>query len=203
MATPVGHYLLGLSIAQAFAKDETERKRAFWLGNVGWLPDLDFLPGFLLGDVGLFHRGATHSLLGAVVFAIVAVLVLRMLKWRMSARLFLALCLIFASHSVLDFFGQDSVPPSGVSLLWPWTREVFQSPWLIFPDAPHTIASLISLHTLVLLIQETLVLAPLNGLIFVVKGWPHPRPKTAAWLYGGWFLLATAVSILAMREGWL
>jgi membrane-bound metal-dependent hydrolase YbcI (DUF457 family) len=44
---------------------------------VAVLPDLDFLAGFLVGSPHRFHRGPTHSLIGA---AVLAVLVLPLLK---------------------------------------------------------------------------------------------------------------------------
>ena len=63
-ATPVGHYFLGLSIAQVFARDDAERKEGLWLATIACLPDLDVVPGLFVGMLAQFHHGASHSLVG-------------------------------------------------------------------------------------------------------------------------------------------
>jgi len=60
MATPVGHYFLGLSITQVFARDDAERKECLWLVTIACLPDLDVVPGLFVGNLVQFHHGASH-----------------------------------------------------------------------------------------------------------------------------------------------
>jgi LexA-binding, inner membrane-associated putative hydrolase len=68
MATPIGHYLFGLSITQTFARDEHEKRQAFWLAAVACLPDLDIVPGVMVGKLNQFHHGASHSFFAAALF---------------------------------------------------------------------------------------------------------------------------------------
>ncbi len=65
VATPVGHYLLGLSITQAVAQDPAQRKRGLWLATIACLPDLDVIPGLFVGGIAEFHHGASHSFAAA------------------------------------------------------------------------------------------------------------------------------------------
>jgi hypothetical protein len=56
MATPLGHYLFGLAIAESAGSDAAEEKRGLWLALIAWVPDLDIIPGLLVGRVGQFQR---------------------------------------------------------------------------------------------------------------------------------------------------
>jgi membrane-bound metal-dependent hydrolase YbcI (DUF457 family) len=198
MATPVGHYLLGFAVAQVFAQDESQRKRAFWLANVAWIPDLDVLPGLMVGNLGQFHHGATHSLTAAATFALLGLLVAAQKTQHWSLRLFPLLFLLYASHIFLDYLTLDTGAPYGVPLFWPFWLDSYASPLLLLPNVQHSSAPLISVHNLLLALQEALLFLPLAGLIYTVKGWwPNWSPawvKVSGWFCGGWFLLAVAAS---------
>ena len=78
MPTPIAHGVAGLAVARTVAPWKWPGAgAAFAVSAVAILPDLDFLAGFLVGSPHRFHRGPTHSLVGA---AILAVLVLPLLK---------------------------------------------------------------------------------------------------------------------------
>jgi len=68
--SPVGHTLAGLC-GFMVAKNRVAPRRREWVLFVSvviaLMPDLDFLPGYLLGDLGSFHHQATHSITAAVV----------------------------------------------------------------------------------------------------------------------------------------
>ena len=64
MPTPVGHSLMGYILY-------SERKKANW--NLTWkdmfvfifianLADVDYIPGFFVGNPNHFHHGMTHSI---------------------------------------------------------------------------------------------------------------------------------------------
>jgi membrane-bound metal-dependent hydrolase YbcI (DUF457 family) len=199
MATPVGHYLLGLAVAQVFPEDEAQRNRAFWLASVAWLPDLDLLPGLVVGNLGQFHHGATHSLTAAAIFALLGTLVVAQLTKHWSLRLFPLLFLLYASHVFLDYLTLDTGAPYGVPLFWPFWLESYESPLLLLPNVQHTAAPLISVHNLLLALQEALVFLPLVGLIYSLKGWwPNWVPawvQVTGWIFGAWFLLAVVASV--------
>lgn len=199
MATPVGHYLLGLAVAQVLAQDEGQRKRAFWLASVAWVPDLDVLPGLMVGDLSRFHHGATHGLPAAALFALLGTLVVAQTSKHWSLRLFPLLFLLYASHVFLDYLTLDTGAPYGVPLFWPFWQDSYASPLLLLPNVQHTAAPLISVHNLLLAIQEALLFLPLVGLIYSLKGWwPNRAPawiKITGWFCGGWFFLAVITSV--------
>jgi membrane-bound metal-dependent hydrolase YbcI (DUF457 family) len=201
MATPLGHYLLGLSITQASARDSTEANRGLWLALIACVPDLDIIPGLWVGKLNQFHHGVTHSFAAALMFSVCAWLWFRPRVGRVALRLaFLMFCL-YSSHVILDYFTLDTGVPYGVPLFWPLSHETYQSPWLLLPNVQHTRAPVFSLHNILLMVQEAALFLPLVGLIRAVKhsrtAWPIPR----VWLYGCWFILALWASVFALYEG--
>ena len=70
MPSPIAHSLTGYIIYRAASPVHARR----WQHVVLHLfaanaPDLDFLPGFLIGDPDLYHHGVSHSIGFAVLFA--------------------------------------------------------------------------------------------------------------------------------------
>jgi membrane-bound metal-dependent hydrolase YbcI (DUF457 family) len=193
MATPIGHYLLGLSITQAVARDHTGRKRGLWLAAVACVPDLDVIPGLFVGNLSRFHHGATHSFAAAALFAVFSWLLLKPVR-QSPATLVAVLFLLYASHVVLDFFTLDTGAPFGVPLFWPFSGESYQSSWLLLPNVQHTRAPLVSLHNVGLMARETLIFLPLIALIHTLKRGNVGRLLTPVCLFGGWFILAVWVS---------
>ena len=98
--------------------------------------DLDFVPGLMVGNVNLFHRGVSHSFAAALVFGLLAGLVSRLASGT-SWRIGLAAIAIYSSHLVLDFFTSDIRAPFGSPLLWPFLSDHFISPWTVFGGIKH------------------------------------------------------------------
>lgn len=199
MATPVGHYLIGLSIARTAARDDG-RRSAPWLAAVACLPDLDVVPGLIVGNLGEFHTGVSHSLVTAALFAVAGGLLLA--TWGRSKQPIYLVCVLFAlyaSHLVLDFFTGGAGLPRGVPFFWPWPGEDFRSSWALLPKVLHTSGPLIGAHNLLLVFREVLLFLPLVGLVYTLANRSPAWPKRAAWLYGGWLLVATSVSVLSLR----
>jgi membrane-bound metal-dependent hydrolase YbcI (DUF457 family) len=102
-------------------------------------PDLDFLPGLLVGRPVLYHQGESHSLLVALAVSLVVALVLvrdRRLLLRGWAVFFAA----YVSHLVLDYLGSDARPPIGIPLLWPASDATWVSPVAILPGIHHSVS---------------------------------------------------------------
>jgi inner membrane protein len=198
MATPVGHYLLGLSVMQLFARDRDERRRSIWLATVACVPDLDVIPGIFVGNLGRFHHGISHSFFAAAVFSLIAFGILWRQGWKPSESLLLLLFLLYASHVVLDFFTLDPGAPHGVPLLWPW-RETYQSSWALLPNVQHTGGPLFSAHNFFLMVREAVLFLPLIGFIYALKdsGWRSPNP--VAWFFAAWFIVAVSASFLSLN----
>jgi len=77
MPLPIAHSAAGLAGYFAFKKrssDSPPIQELFLLGLclfLANLPDLDFIPGFLCGEIGRFHHGPSHSLVVGLVGALI------------------------------------------------------------------------------------------------------------------------------------
>jgi membrane-bound metal-dependent hydrolase YbcI (DUF457 family) len=99
-------------------------------------PDVDFLPGLLVGEPAAFHRGVTHTLAAVVVVAAVAVLAARLVprwrgRWRFAV---LWTGALWASHLVIDYFTTCAVPPHGGRFLWPLSSAYWIAPVTPLPE---------------------------------------------------------------------
>jgi inner membrane protein len=198
MATPIGHYLLGLSLAGMVATDKQRRREAPWWAALAWAPDLDLIPGLIVGELGRFHHGASHSLLAVLVMAVVATGAVG-LRGQMSLQVLLLAFVLCASHLVLDYFTTDNGPPSGMPFLWPWSDRMFQSPWPLLPDVQHTSRPLISVHNTLLVAREIVIFAPLAALVLRTRHFAGPWEHVPAWLFALWFVAAASLSIVSLQ----
>lgn len=129
MSTPIGHGLFGLCLSAA--KGDVVRRRLRWVLLALFIPitpDLDFMPGVIVGDANRYHQQISHSLAAAVAVGVFAALVLRTRtpNWRRDGSYVFVL---YLSHLIMDFFVYDGRPPYGQPLLWPVVDAHFQSPW--------------------------------------------------------------------------
>jgi inner membrane protein len=135
MPSPVAHALAGVALYEA----RRDRRRSLVLLAVlviaSGLPDLDFLPGMLVGNADLYHHGPSHSLFAGL---LVAALAGTLVAWRGGAalgkRIGLAVFLGYGLHVVLDMFCIDTRPPFGVPLFWPLWAGYVASPVELFMD---------------------------------------------------------------------
>jgi len=193
MPLPVGHSLAGYCLHEtnglAFFKKPWQTLLFFAvLAN---LPDIDFLPGFLLGNPNMFHHGIVHSLGTAVLVGALGAWYFSRENGRFWAY-FAIIAGVFYSHLVLDFFNDDGTPPIGVMLFWPLSAESFQSPWVLFlsveksSDSSTFFRSLMTLHNAQVALRELLVMLPLAVLARVYRllnerrrtARRRPRPKS-------------------------
>lgn len=101
-------------------------------------PDLDFIPGILIGEADRFHHGPAHSLGAAVLFGLGATLIAWLCRARRPLHFGLWMALAFSSHLLLDMFSLDKRPPNGVPLLWPLTDRYFVVAYPLFMDIQRT-----------------------------------------------------------------
>lgn len=135
MPTPVGHALAGLALGPLFAWRRPFISPGWDLAlfvGVSQLPDLDFLPGLLLGRPEAFHHGASHSLGAAALVGLLAWLVGRGRgeAWRWAL---MAFGLVLA-HALIDALGLDYRHPYGVPLAWPLDGRYLTPDWAFFLD---------------------------------------------------------------------
>ena len=92
------------------------------------LPDVDYVPGLLAGDLNRFHQLGTHSLVFCAMAALLFILILH--RSRFTFRLILLLLL---SHLLLDALTLDLREPVGFPLWWPFSPRPVHAPFPLFP----------------------------------------------------------------------
>jgi inner membrane protein len=164
MPSPVGHSLMGLVIYRATGR--STGPHAWKLMALSILianaPDLDFLPGLLIGDLSRFHHGPSHSIGVALLVGFVS-------SFLASRRLY-AFAMgfsLFFSHVVLDYLIQDPSPPHGVPLLWPFSQEYYMAPFAFLPKFDYSpglsqslLSVVFSLNNLMTMATELLLFLP-------------------------------------------
>jgi membrane-bound metal-dependent hydrolase YbcI (DUF457 family) len=120
-----------VAIAAAIAPRESWQRVAAIGAMAAMAPDLDGVPGLLVGFGGsglMAHRGLTHS----VCVAVAGAACLSVVTWRRTgmshARLFIYLAVAMVSHGVLDTFSNFG-SGIGVALLSPLSPRRFNAPW--------------------------------------------------------------------------
>ena len=180
MPTPVGHTMIGVALGcgafmprgklKAGFKALWEQRAAFFvILLMANLPDIDYLPGVLMGEINAFHHWYTHTL-GWVV----AVAAATWLLWRRANRLgwamFVLVLAALASHLVADLFSADSRPPYGIMALWPLTDQFYISPHSIFWGLRKTTwHDVFQWYNVQAALYELLVLSPAVAAVLVFK----------------------------------
>jgi membrane-bound metal-dependent hydrolase YbcI (DUF457 family) len=163
LPSPIVHSLAGLAQAPLARAP----RRLFFLAALvfaGNAPDLDFLPGVLIGDPTRFHHGAAHSLMGALIFAALMLPLAR--RAGVSSLRFAALmALAYAGHLGLDMLSADDGVRNGVPVFWPLSWVRLSWPIAIFTDirvAPgvsNFVRSVLLWHNLFAVTREIAVMA--------------------------------------------
>jgi membrane-bound metal-dependent hydrolase YbcI (DUF457 family) len=92
------------------------------LGSI--LPDFDFVPGILIGDLRAFHHGVSHSLALAVLFGLLVFFFTPRRQKDIALRAGIVAASAYASHIILDLV---NVNPGtrGMPVLWPLSDQQF------------------------------------------------------------------------------
>lgn len=98
------------------------------------------------------HRGASHSLVAALVLGIIALLCAKRLRSTRLAAFFFVAGSAF-SHGLLDTFTNGG---HGVALWWPFSLERIFSPWQVIEVSPLSLSRVFSERGLVVLMSELL-----------------------------------------------
>ena len=172
MATPIGHAIAGFAISGVSRPQTRKEKIALALVCMfaATAPDLDVIPGLLLGTPARFHGGISHSLGFAVALSLAIAGAYRLVG-KPSREIFLLALAAYISHLALDMLGPDARPPYGVPLFWPLSGQTFISPVSILLGVRHAasastgtlewIGNLLSLRNVAAIAVETLIMLPL------------------------------------------
>jgi inner membrane protein len=140
-------------------------------------PDLDFLPGLLVGDLGRFHHGPSHSIVSAILFGLLATVVFPFAR----TYAFAIGSLNYLAHVLLDFLIDDPSQPYGVPLFWPFSNEYYMAPVTVFqkfdysPESASLIATLFSIDNFVAIAVEIGVLLPVLAVVLWSKSKSRKR----------------------------
>ena len=143
MPSPVGHSLIGLAVASAWL---LPRARGMELARAAWrerralvaavalanLPDVDYLPGLLVGDLNRYHHLHTHTLGWVALASLAAWWIWRRCSAVPPRRLLVLASVLGLSHLGADLFSADGRPPYGIMALWPFSDAYLISPHTLF-----------------------------------------------------------------------
>lgn len=132
MATPIGHGLAGAILGTALSTRALRTKAIIAGVVVANLPDLDFIPGLLIGKPSLFHHGISHSIGAAIIAALLFGFIFRRSYGFARAATFFGLC--YLSHVAIDFATEDKGRDIGIPALWPLSSELHIAPVTLFGD---------------------------------------------------------------------
>jgi membrane-bound metal-dependent hydrolase YbcI (DUF457 family) len=128
-------------------------------------PDLDFLPGLLVGELTRFHRGPSHSLLASGLVGLTVAWIARRANWGSPRRLGYLSGLAVATHLVLDMLSSDDGIRHGVELFWPILNDGVALPPALFvdliynPEAPNVILGVLHGYNARALAREWVIVA--------------------------------------------
>lgn len=173
MPSPVAHSLVAYGVHCRLREPQHKGARLFVLLAlvlVSSLPDVDFLVGWVAGDVNLYHHQVTHSIGFCLPTAgILAVTTNR--AWRIGVgRWAVVHGVLLGMHLLLDALTADTRAPYGQPLFWPLWGGYVQFPFTLFLDVRRAGArteffqSLLSAHNLKAVAWEILLLGPLMAL---------------------------------------
>src|SRR5690606_9948713 len=172
MPTPVGHSLAGLAV-HLTGRPLDRRNTHALLGLVALAnaPDLDLVPGYLIGNPGAYHWGPTHSFAAAILAGTLVGFLARRYGFRFAPAFTLATA-AWASHVVLDMLlGPGARGSVGLQAFWPLSTERFMAPvgvFRMFPAVVHEVGPVRALFTrdvVPLILREIAVLLPVCLLI--------------------------------------
>jgi membrane-bound metal-dependent hydrolase YbcI (DUF457 family) len=178
MSTPIGHSLAGVSIyfLSGCRFSSPGWKALFFCVIAACLPDIDFLPGFFVGNINYFHHKGTHTLFFALAVSLGVWFVSRKsggIKGLSSAapKWGLLTFILILSHLAVDYAAIDRTAPFGMPLLWPFSGKYFYFKYAFLPDVlrESSIASVFNRHNLRTVIVELAVFLPIALLSVILR----------------------------------
>ncbi len=176
MPSPVGHSLSGIAAYFLFVRSKRSYLLVLFFILFANLPDFDFIPGWIVDQPNLFHRGFSHSFFMACMIGVTVGLIVRLTgrgKALTSATAVIFLC---SFHIVLDLFSVDYGTPPGFKILWPFKDQHYIAPNVIFmnitrsPLPEEFFRSLFNTHNLKAVINEVVIFLPLLFLSWGLRG---------------------------------
>ena len=163
MPSPIAHLAVGAAVATGFTRniDDPAQLRQIWVAALVFslAPDLDAIPGYITGNMALYHNQISHGLFFGIAACLLATGVFgmlfgRFLDWWSYPRIASVALVSYGLHLVMDAatFGP------GVKLFWPFTDERFSAPVVIFYGVRHS-EGFFSPHHLITIGNELAIIA--------------------------------------------
>lgn len=136
MPSPIAHAAAGYAVYRLIPKQKVEKvtgKRGstpllLLALALSFLPDIDFLPGLLVGHFDQFHNTISNSLFSGLLVALLFGILLWLKERRHFMFWFTFTLLCYELHVIMDYFTLGR----GVMLFWPFTAERFQPAFNLF-----------------------------------------------------------------------
>jgi inner membrane protein len=181
MATPLGHALAGVAVGVLITGRRpltSPGKDLLIFAALAQAPDLDFIPGLIIGQPGAFHHGLSHSLGASLVVGLLAAWWGRRrsdaFRWGLVGA---SICF---AQVLVDALTLDTTAPIGVPLWWPLTSEYFCF-HPIFKDVVRgRLTWDLIRHNLLAAAWEAVVLGSLAALSLAVRRRPKRKPRSLA-----------------------
>jgi hypothetical protein len=95
-----------------------------------------------------------------------------MVLWRLSPAAAVAVAAAAASHTLLDWLGNDTSPPIGIMALWPFSRHYFQSDLRLFEaiSRRYWLPEQFIWGNLRAVLREVLILGPIATGVLLTRG---------------------------------
>lgn len=163
MPSPIAHAAAGYAIFRAFqhhlpAASSSQQQRIDKLLVIvialSLLPDLDIVPGLLVGNLAQVHNSITNSLIVGFVISVAAGWVLAR-WWGGALSVWIgAVFAAYAIHVTMDYLSTER----GVMALWPLTSRRFIAPLSLFYGVRYS-EGLVSIHHLRTFLTELIFAA--------------------------------------------
>jgi len=186
--SPIAHGLAGLAIAHiSLVKGWARPPRLFWIAALGFAaiaPDLDFVPGLLIGQPYRFHHGPTHSLFAVLVFGVMTATIARLMRIDGLRWFGVLMAMGYLSHLLLDAFTVETNQPFGMPIFWPLTNDPLRMPFHLFLDIQsekrtgNFLANLMMWHNARAIAREILIMGGLWVVYWASLAIARTRPPS-------------------------
>lgn len=183
MPLPLAHSAAGLSAYLAFRPKfmhKTQKEGLYLLGiclACANMPDIDFVPGILIGEPSKFHPSPSHSIVVCLITALVVYFFAGKKLQEIPGKFLLGSIFVsLLSHPVLDYFTPVTKKFSGYLFLWPFEFKPYISSFPLFrivnrlDESVYTFfSSLINVNNMWAIVVELLFSGILLSSITIIK----------------------------------
>jgi inner membrane protein len=145
------------------------------------VPDIDYIPGILIGKLNAYHHYYTHTVAWCVLASTGTWLCWKAFRPRVGLREYFFLLLLSLSHLVADYFTEDTSLPYGIMPWWPLSDVFYTASTPVFMRLEKaTYSDIFQWHNVFAVLFEALVTLPLVLGVLLYKRFRPLRKSDAA-----------------------